>query len=537
MYQKPDRNQIDLNEFILPFGGWLSPDNRWIKMASLMPWEMIEDFYAESFKGENPDGRRPLSARIAFGAIYIKEQEGLTDRGTVEYIAENPYAQYFLGLNSFRTEPLFDDSMMTWFRKRFSMEMINQINEELFRRQDFPKPPESGKKDSGPTEGTVGAEDTVSPEHASPAEAKTRPKEKKPSGKPPEGAEGPGDGESREEEALAEVGAAAKGGKNAGILILDATAAPADIRYPTDISILNECRENTEQMIDEIWEYTERIGHKTAYNRKKARGEFLKIIKKRRRKAGEIKEAIQKQIEYVKRNLEALARLMGESSAGLKQKRLDRLETIHEVVKQQEEMLAAETRTVENRIVSLRQPHVRPIVRGKARAPVEFGQKLAFSVVSGFTFIDKQGWDNFNEGITLIESAEKYKERHGVYPEAILADTLYRNRDNIKFCKLNGIRLSGPRLGRPKADEADQDKEQAYRDSCARNMVESRNGIVKRRYGMDLIMSRLECTSETEMALNVLAMNMAHVIRVLSRLFFKPRFWRLFQIKRLAWVL
>jgi hypothetical protein len=162
-------------------------------------------------------------------------------------------------------------------------------------------------------------------------------------------------------------------------------------------------------------------------------------------------------------------------------------------------------------------------VRGKARSPSEFGQKLAISVVSGFTFIEKQSWDNFSEGVTLVESAEKYKARHGVYPEAILADMTYRNRDNLAFCKKNGIRLSGPRLGRPKQEPDDDEKNTAYLDNCERNTVESRNGIVKRRFGLGLIMALLSCTAETEAALNVLAMNVNHVLRVIIYFIFGRR--------------
>jgi len=138
----------------------------------------------------------------------------------------------------------------------------------------------------------------------------------------------------------------------------------------------------------------------------------------------------------------------------------------------------------------------------------------------GFTFIEKQSWDNFSEGKTLIESAEKYKARYGMYPAVILADKTYRNRDNLNFCKENGIRLSGPRLGRPKKEELEAEREQAYRDNCERNMVEGRYGISKRRFGLDLIMATLATTAETEAALNILAMNLAHLMRKLLRLFY-----------------
>jgi hypothetical protein len=451
-----------MEEFFLPFGGHLSAENRWVKMAKLIPWDMVEDLYAESFAEGRPDGRPPIPARIAFGAIYVKEQEGLTDRQTVEFTTENPYAQYFLGLSTFQMESLFDDSMMARFRKRFTPEMMEKINEEIYLRSNPPKPPDDGDND--------------------------------------------------------------------GTLILDATAAPADVRYPTDLSLLNECRENTEAIIDYIWAESGLKGRRMFYNRRKARAGYLKVAKQRKPRKLQIKQAIKEQIGFVKKNLELLDFLGSGVLEVLEPKQIVRLETIRKVLEQQTLMIETGTHTAEGRIVNLRQPHVRPIVRGKIKTPVEFGQKVSISVVGGFTVIDRQSWDNFSEGATLVDSAEKYKERHGVYPKAILADKTYRNRDNIGFCKEKGIRLTGPRLGRPKPAELENDKEQAYRDSLQRNMVESRFGIVKRRYGLDLIMSRLPFTAETEVAMNIFVMNVAHLLRTFLRLFSK---W-LFRYAQLA---
>ena len=459
MYRKKDKNQLSIYNFILPFSGTLHADNRWVKMADIMPWDLIEEIYAKSFSEERADGRPPISARIAFGALYIKENENTTDERTVEHIAENPYMQLFLGLEEYRPEPLFDASMMTWFRKRFSAEDISKINEELYRRMhpQEDKPPEED---------------------------------------PPE-----------------------DNNNNKGTMVLDATVGPADIRYPTDLSLLNECRENTENMIDMLWEHSSRKGHKTAYSRVKAHKEYLSIQKQRNPRKKARKQATGLQLSYVEKNLETLDKLFNEINNDVFRDRdYVRLTTIREVAAQQRYHFENPTLSIPNRIVNLRQPHVRPIVRGKAGAAVEFGQKMAFSVVDGFTFIDEQRWNNFSEGLTLQASAEKYRQRHGVYPTAILADKTYRNRDNLAFCKTHGIRLSGPRLGRPKITELEADKEQAYIDSCSRNIVESRNGIIKRRYGLSRIMATLPHTALTEAAMNVLVMNVAHLCRVLLRL-------------------
>ena len=463
MLRKRDREQMTVEDFVGPIGGKLSAENRWVKMAKVMPWDLIEEIYSKSFKNDNTEGRPPIPSRMAFGALYIKENENFPQKRTMEHISENVYMQYFLGLTEFHPEPLFDSSMLTYIAARFSKDDMKRINEELYRRTHPPKGEPPGDD-------------------------------------PPEGG----------------------GGGNKGTMILDATVAPADIRYPTDLSLLNECREGTEKIIDNVWDKTDRKGHKTAYNRKKARKGYLKIAKQRKPRRKQVRQAVREQLECVEKNVGALEDILakiGFEAFGLPN--WARLLTISEIAQQQRFHYDNPGEPIPNRIVSVRQPHVRPIVRGKAGNEVEFGQKISLSVVDGFTFIEEQGWNNFAEGITLIASAERFRERHGVYPEAILADKTYRNRDNIAFCKKHGIRLSGPRLGRPKQSEIESDKNQAYKDSCDRNMVEGRIGIDKRRYGLDLIYARLTNTGEVEAAMNVLCMNVAHVLRVLLRLLFR----------------
>ncbi len=93
MYNREDRDQISIEEFFLPFGGRLRKDNRWVRLAGLLPWEHIEEIYVPNLSEET--GRPALSSRIAFGAIFIHEYDHLTDERTVESIQENPYIQYF----------------------------------------------------------------------------------------------------------------------------------------------------------------------------------------------------------------------------------------------------------------------------------------------------------------------------------------------------------------------------------------------------------------------------------------------------------
>ena len=107
------------------------------------------------------------------------------------------------------------------------------------------------------------------------------------------------------------------------------------------------------------------------------------------------------------------------------------------------------SKRIADRIVSISQPHVRPIKRGKAGSDTEFGAKLSVSLVNGYSFVDRTSWDNFNECLDLQGQVEDYKRRFGCYPESVHADKIYRTRDKLRYCKKHQIRLSGPRLGRP----------------------------------------------------------------------------------------
>jgi len=298
---------------------------------------------------------------------------------------------------------------------------------------------------------------------------------------------------------------------------MDATVAPSDIRYPTDLSLLNQSREILETAIDELWPHTERKGHKTPYNRKKARKAYLKIAKSKKYKKSALRSAIGYQLECIHSAFPRVEKLLAEAgedklSSWIKK----RLATIRKVYEQQKLMYDTRSSKCDDRIVSLHQPHVRPIVRGKARSKYEFGQKLHLSVVDGYTFIETQSWNNFNEGNELQELANRYRERFGYYPAAILADKIYQTRENRAFCKLNEIRLSGPPLGRPRKDQSEEVRmKQTYLDACDRNVVEGRNGNLKRRFGLDLITSVLDENAKTEAALQILAMNLLQRLRSL----------------------
>ena len=179
----------------------------------------------------------------------------------------------------------------------------------------------------------------------------------------------------------------------------------------------------------------------------------------------------------------------------LTQKQANRLAVIDKVYEQQKYMYENKVHSVPDRIVSISQPCIRPIVRGKAAAPVEFGAKMDLSLdEKGMARIEKMSFDAYNESDVLIAAAERYFERTGHYPERILADKIYRNRNNLVYCREHGIRLSGPSSGRPKKN-ATTDRKTEYEDNADRIAVERAFALAKQKYGLGLITSRLDETT------------------------------------------
>ena len=160
-------------------------------------------------------------------------------------------------------------------------------------------------------------------------------------------------------------------------------------------------------------------------------------------------------------------------------------------------------------------------MRGKARVPVEFGAKLSVSCADGWTFLDELGWESFNESTHLQHQAEVFRRRFGQYPASIHADQLYRSRDNLRWCKERGIRLSGPLLGKPAQSPERQAhlKRQAREDEAIRVAIEGKFGQAKRRFGLGCVMAKLSQTAQTSIAITVLVLNLVRALRLLRRFF------------------
>ena len=457
--------QLVLAGFETPFTQKLSPANRWVVLAGKIPWDEVCNIYTKQV-GISHTGRPPISPRVVIGSLIIKHMCNLDDRETVAQIAENMYMQYFLGYSSFNPEPPFDASLFVEFRSRMGMEQINAINARIHTLyQDITDKTSGAKAKKGDGSNNPGTEhqpsDTVTNEEQIPEPLTHK-----------------------------------------GRVLFDATACPQDIAYPTDLGLLSEAREKSQELIDVIYKKVLHFKKPRTY-RKEARKQFLKIAQKKNKSRKEIHKGVGKQLRYLSRNLTHIDKLLDKCPVfPLDPREQKYLMVIHTLYQQQKKMYDAKEHSVDDRIVSIHQPHVRPIVRGKTNAKVEFGAKVHVSLVDGYAFLDELSWNAFNEGSHLTGYVEQYRQRFGYYPKEVLADQIYCNRENRKYLKGKGIRLLAKPLGRPSA----VDKEHVRPGE--RNPVEGKFGQAKTAYGLDNIRARLKDTSESWIACIFLVLNL-----------------------------
>lgn len=476
--------QPALPGFETPFEQKLSAGNRWVVLAGKIPWDSLVDVYNNQL-GNSVTGAGNINPRVAIGAIIIKHMQDLSDRETILQIQENVYLQYFIGLSSFSTEEVFDPSLFVEFRKRLGADQVNQISELILRLS--PGGPIGREPELLPltSEGSA-VEDTQ----------KTNDKQEP---------KGDNQGEDKSQGPLSEIKEdnqqKQQPPEHQGKLILDATACPQDIRYPTDVDLLNDAREKSEELIDRLY-YPVKGKTKPRTYRIDARKAYLKIAQKKVKTKKEIRRAISIQLGYINRNIKHIDRLIKDFGCiPLDQYQYKYMLVIRTVYDQQKKMYTEKTHQSDHRIVSIHQPHVRPIVRGKTTAKVEFGAKIHLSLVNGIAFLEDLSWEAFNESTRLMDAVSRYKKRFGFYPKELLADKIYCTRDNRKQLKLLGISLRAKPLGRPKAVEA-------HVSPGERNPIEGKFGQGKRAYGMGRIKARLAKTSESWIASIIMVLNL-----------------------------
>ena len=444
MIEYTSQYQTKITEFNNLYFLELNQSNRWIQLGFHLPWDALVKIYISKFSDKH--GTPSTNARWIIGSLIIKHVLNLSDEETLQIISENPYMQFFLDCNSFNPKFLFSPTIFVDIRKRLGNDVFNQFSDELIRISF----PEKIKKDESV--------------------------------------------------------------KNKGEMKIDATVADQYIRYPNDLGLLNEAREKTEIIIDCLFEEIKgKLKVKPRTYRKVAHTKYMAEAKKRQKNKKTLRMTIRYLLNCLDRNIRSINIMLdlleeNQLEFELEYKHLREFWVIQTLNEQQRKMYQEKVNRCDDRIVSISQPHVRPIVRGKQGKKVEFGSKLGLSLANGFVKGDTLSWDAYNESVDLKIQAQAYKTLYGYYPELILADKIYATNENRTWCKDNKIRLSATPKGKPPKLSAYQ-KSKRKKEYGRRNQIEGKIGQAKQGYGLNQIKAKLKNTSETWIGLTLFVAN------------------------------
>lgn len=357
---------------LMPFGGQMDENNRWIKMSRLIPWGELDIVYKRYFSPGKFLLLKPC--RLILGLMIGKQMMGFSDRKIVEHFHENPYFQYFCGMDTFvsgQKKNVIHHSLLTKRRERLGAEFFAKFEDEIFHIL----------KKAGLISGKeVMLDATVAPANI----------------------EYPND--------VKLMNVAREWACQIILKIKNALDPKKKIRT---------YRKQARKLFLNFQKHKKK-SRKFIIKSKKQMARFLKrnltqlkilleeFQVRTNRKAGNLSKAIMRQIKV-------------------------HLQTAQEIYQQQTEMIKNKTCVIKNRIVSFSQPQIRPIVRGKEGKPAEFGPKIHLALVEGFAFLDKISFDAFSEQKLLADSLAKHQARFERKPEKVYVDDGYSSRENRSF--------------------------------------------------------------------------------------------------------
>ena len=458
-FYAPKYKQLDLDLLRSTLDG-LDKANRWVALGDLLPWAELEKEYNSRLDNRRKGaGNKP--ARMIIGAMIIKHKLNLSDAETIEIIRENPHMQYLCGLKEFTDKPIFNPSLFTYVRKRISEKELNKMTVELLNKQ---KRLLEEKRKREEEEARNNEEEPPTPEPENPNAAPF---------------------------------VDSQGRRHEGVLKVDATCADAEMRYPVDVDIIHDgCRKVTDYII-KVCETFEL--HKPRTNYRHARQSYLQLVKQAKKKGRMVRETIGVMLNYLHKDIRILMDILARNKMYYESLFLYEKRTLTAIIKmyhQQEGMYRSKTHACADRILSIFQPHVRAIVRGKAKARTEFGAKIGASIVEGYTFIDHHSWDAYNESQDLSLQIQLFKERFGHLPATILADKIYLNRLNRDILEDLEIQSYCKPLGRPpKTPPSREMKSRMAKAIGERNEIECSFGTGKRIYRANDIRAKLPETA------------------------------------------
>ena len=144
--------------------------------------------------------------------------------------------------------------------------------------------------------------------------------------------------------------------ENSGTILMDAAYAPADIRYPTDLNLVNEARKLTETVIDKLHGQCGDRNPRPRTKREICRKHYLEIIKHPKCGVSKRRGALRFLLNAIRRNLAFIAKLR-DRCRNIPQTISEQLILIRTLYDQQRTMLDNHSRRIDDWIVSLHQSH------------------------------------------------------------------------------------------------------------------------------------------------------------------------------------
>lgn len=451
----------------------LPKNNRWVKLGDTLPWDKIEKVYNSKLNNKKA-GAPNKSARMVVGSLIVKHKYNLSDVETIEEIKENPYLQYLCGLSEYTDKPIFDPSLFVTIRKRLGSEELNSFTLELMA---VAQSKDKGDKNDGDQNNSSN-----------------------------------------------EIVVDAQGREHKGSMKIDATCFNQEVRFPTDWDLLLDGVILIHRFIKKI---CKRYGIKRPITHlSEAMDVHRKLIKHKTKTKKNVKQCKMYLLRYLHQDICTLLELVAKNDTNLldalTEKEKNTLSDVFTMYHQQDEMFRNDINRCDERIISLFQSFVRPIIRGKAGAKTEFGAKGGISVVNGYTFVDHISWSAYNEATDLIEQIKLFKERFGYLPQKVLADKIYMNRANRSLMKELGIEAAGRPLGRPSKVKNLDWEAKMKQASSERNEVEATIGTAKRVYRANNIRAKRSDTSHCWIACCIFTKNVMKFLKgLLCALFSK----------------
>ena len=293
-------------------------------------------------------------------------------------------------------------------------------------------------------------------------------------------------------------------------MLTDATVFQSEITFPTDCGLLNKARQFC---VKHIRRLSKTVGRKVRTYRRVAQKAYVTFSKKRRKTHKEVRQMQKTLLQYVRRNMGQLSKLtqeVKEQGQGFSRQFVEMFETVKEIYSQQKKMYEANKKSIEDRILSLHKPYIRPIKRGKDGKGTEFGAKVSLTHVDGYMFADHVSFDNYHEGTKLTNSIELFERRFAKKPSYVSADQSFGSKENRDYLKECDIRFAVKPLGKPKKDNAaEKEKRWCKTKLNERNHIEGAIGNSKTKYSLGLVRAKTDKTEHSWIRFALMSRNIS----------------------------